>query len=296
MNSAVIRNTTKGMVDNCNLQELLCRKGRGCLPNAGEIIRLIKLLRKLIYPGYFGDDINVDDPEYFIGANLSNAYDILFEQTKAAFLYEDNGKTDLEILDKKVKSICDRFFEKLPHIQNLLMKDVEAGFIGDPAAKSKEEIIFSYPCMIAITVYRMAHELYCQDVPFIPRIMTEYAHSKTGIDINAGATIGEYFFIDHGTGVVIGETTVIGNNVKLYQGVTLGALSTRGGQSLANVKRHPTIEDNVTIYANSTILGGETIIGRDSVIAGNTFIVQSIPPYTKVSIKTPELRMKEKNQ
>lgn len=133
-----------------------------------------------------------------------------------------------------------------------------------------------------------------ENVPFIPRIMTEYAHSKTGIDINSGATIGEYFFIDHGTGVVIGETTTIGNNVKLYQGVTLGALSTKGGQSLANVKRHPTIEDNVTIYANSTILGGQTTIGHDSVLAGNTFITESIPPFTKVSAKTPELRLKGK--
>ena len=151
----------------------------------------------------------------------------------------------------KAAQVTSRFFEQLPEVQEMLLKDVQAGFDGDPAAKSKEEIIFSYPGFLAIYVYRLAHILYLEEVPFIPRIMTEYAHDHTGIDINPGATIGEYFFIDHGTGVVIGETTTIGNNVKLYQGVTLGALSTRKGQQLSGVKRHPTIEDNVTIYSNS---------------------------------------------
>ena len=171
----------------------------------------------------------------------------------------------------------------------MLLKDVQAGFDGDPAAKSRQEIISSYPGVFAIFVYRMAHELYLKNVPFIPRVMTEYAHSRTGIDINPGADIGEYFFIDHGTGVVIGETTKIGNNVKLYQGVTLGALSTRKGQLLAEVKRHPTIENNVTIYSGATILGGETVIGANSIIGGNTFITESVPPYTKVSLKAPEM-------
>ena len=173
------------------------------------------------------------------------------------------------------------------------LTDLQAGFDGDPAAKSKEEIIFSYPGFLAIYVYRLAHILYTSEVPFIPRIMTEYAHSSTGIDINPGATIGEYFFIDQGTGVVIGETTTIGNNVKLYQGVTLGALSTRMGQQLANVKRHPTIGDNVTIYSNSTVLGGETVIGENTIIGGNTFITESIPANTKVSAKSPELVIKK---
>lgn len=166
---------------------------------------------------------------------------------------------------------------------------MQAGFDGDPAAKSKEEIIFSYPGLFAIFVYRIAHELYIRNVPFIPRIMTEYAHAKTGIDINSGAVIGESFFIDHGTGIVIGETTVIGDNVKLYQGVTLGGLSTRGGQKLSGVKRHPTIEDNVTIYAGATILGGQTVIGKNSVIGGNTFITESVPENSRISIKPPEL-------
>ena len=173
------------------------------------------------------------------------------------------------------------------------MDELQAGFDGDPAAKSKEEIIFSYPGFYAIYVYRLAHVLYLENVPFIPRIMSEYAHGYTGIDINPGATIGEYFFIDHGTGVVIGETTEIGKNVKLYQGVTLGALSTRQGQLLANVKRHPTIRDNVTIYSNSSVLGGETVIGENTIIGGNTFITASIPANTKVSAKSPELVIKK---
>ena len=191
------------------------------------------------------------------------------------------------------EAICDDFFEKLPEVQKKLLKDVQAGFDGDPAAKSKEEIIFSYPGLFAIYVYRLAHILYMEKVPYIPRIMTEYAHGKTGIDINPGATIGDYFFIDHGTGVVIGETTEIGKNVKLYQGVTLGALSTRQGQQLADVKRHPTIGDNVTIYSNSTVLGGETVIGENTIIGGNTFITSSIPANTKVSAKSPELVIKK---
>ncbi len=161
------------------------------------------------------------------------------------------------------------------------MKDVQAGYDGDPAAQSKEEVIFSYPGLFAIFVYRIAHELYIRQVPFIPRIMTEYAHAKTGIDINSGAQIGESFFIDHGTGIVIGETTIIGDHVKLYQGVTLGGLSTRGGQKLSGKKRHPTIENNVTVYAGATILGGETVIGENSVVGGNTFITGSIPANSK---------------
>ena len=171
----------------------------------------------------------------------------------------------------------------------MLLMDVQAGFDGDPAAKSKEDIIFSYPGLFAIYVYRIAHELYVQNVPFIPRIMTEYAHGKTGIDINSGATIGRYFFIDHGTGIVIGETTIIGCHVKLYQGVTLGALSTKGGQKLRDVRRHPTIGDNVTIYSGASILGGETVIEEGVVIGGNSFITQSIKKGTKVSVRNQEL-------
>jgi len=170
---------------------------------------------------------------------------------------------------------------------------LEAAYDGDPAAFNKPEIIFSYPGLYAIMVNRIAHELYLLNVPLLPRIMTEYAHTKTGIDIHPGATLGKYFFIDHGTGIVIGETTEIGDNVKIYQGVTLGALSTRDGQKLHGKKRHPTIEDNVTIYAGASILGGNTVIGHDTVIGGNAFITTSIPCYTRVSIKAQELEYKQ---
>lgn len=267
--------------------ELLCgREGRK-LPDRGVIIGIIKELRKIMFPGYFAEVDMMDGlPEFFVGDTLLKICDRLTVQVERALAYCRKEVAAAE-------GICREFIASLPRIQELLLKDVQAGFDGDPAAKSKEGVIFSYPGFYAIYVYRLAHELYRRDVPFIPRIMTEYAHSRTGIDINSGADIGEYFFIDHGTGVVVGETTKIGDHVKLYQGVTLGALSTRQGQLLRDKKRHPTIEDNVTIYANSTILGGETVIGHDSVISGNAFIVSSVPAGTKVSVKNPELKLSQ---
>jgi len=262
------------------------------LPNRGTIIGIIKDLRRVVFPGYFGDEnISSTMPGYFLGNMLTHIYESLKGQIEIAFLYDDKGASSPEEISVKAREICERFISRLPYIQKMLLMDVQAGFDGDPAAKSKEDIIFSYPGLFAIYVYRIAHELYVQNVPFIPRIMTEYAHGKTGIDINSGATIGRYFFIDHGTGIVIGETTEIGDYVKLYQGVTLGALSTRKGQQLSGKKRHPTIGDHVTIYANSTILGGETVIGCDSIIGGNSFITESVPAHTRVSIKSPELTL-----
>ena len=232
--------------------------------------------------------------EYFAGHKLSLIYDKLFRQIKVALSYKNDAKSYQEITEEAQEKALG-FIRCIPEGQALLCKDVEAEYNGDPAANSREEIIFSYPGLFAIFVYRYAHVLYQMKVPFIPRIMTEYAHGETGIDINPGANIGEYFFIDHGTGIVIGETTDIGNNVKIYQGVTLGALSTRKGQQLSGVKRHPTIEDNVVIYANTTILGGETIIGANSVVAGNTFVTKSIPANTKVASTMPELEIKTSN-
>ena len=266
--------------------ELLCGREGLRLPDRGVIIGLIKDLRKIMFPGYYGDFSYPDTElsEYYVGDFLIKLHNTLTAQVKKAMAY---CKRDT----KCAESISREFIEALPKVQSLLLKDIQAGFDGDPAAKSKEGVIFSYPGLYAIYVYRLAHELYIREVPFIPRIMTEYAHSRTGIDINSGAQIGEYFFIDHGTGVVVGETTVIGDHMKLYQGVTLGALSTRRGQELRDVKRHPTIEDNVTIYANSTILGGKTVIGHDSVISGNAFIVESVPAGTRVSVKIPEIQM-----
>ncbi len=266
------------------------------LPHRGKIINVLKSLRRIMFPGYFGEENIIDTaPEYFIGDTLTSVYVTLQHEITTAILYKnEKNETETEA-HRRSEEICKNLISRLSYIQQMLLKDVQAGFDGDPAAKSKEEIIFSYPGLFAIFVYRIAHELYKQNVPFIPRIMTEYAHSRTGIDINSGATIGEYFFIDHGTGVVIGETTVIGDHVKLYQGVTLGALSTRAGQQLANVKRHPTIEDNVTIYSGATILGGSTIIGQESVISGGAFITSSVPARTKVTVKAPELKLRGPN-
>ena len=195
-----------------------------------------------------------------------------------------------------VSRSCLAFFRAIPQVRALVQTDLQAAYDGDPAASGKDEVIFSYPGLFAITVYRLAHVLYTLGVPMIPRIMTEHAHSVTGIDIHPGATVGEYFFIDHGTGIVIGETTIIGNHVKIYQGVTLGALSTRGGQNLRGKRRHPTIEDNVTIYAGASILGGETVIGKNAVIGSNAFITASIAPGTAVTPKTQELQLRVKNE
>lgn len=198
-----------------------------------------------------------------------------------------------ETIRKEAQDITITFLKKIPMIREYLETDLQAAFDGDPAADSKEEIILSYPGLFAITTYRIAHELFLLSVPLIPRIITEYAHNLTGIDIHPGASIGKYFFIDHGTGIVIGETTIIGEHVKVYQGVTLGALSTNGGQKLKHVKRHPTIEDYVTIYSGASILGGETVIGRNTIIGGNTFITKSISSDTRVSVKSQELQLKK---
>ena len=264
------------------------------VPKKSEIIDLVNELQRVMFPGYFGTEntayVSLDN---FAGCSLAVIYEKMNKQIRTALAYTEDKK-DEQSIRERAENLTRTFLERLPHIQEMLWKDVEAEYDGDPAANSKEEIIFCYPGIFAIFVYRIAHELYELQVPFIPRIMTEYAHGETGIDINPGAKIGEYFFIDHGTGIVIGETTVIGNHVKIYQGVTLGALSTQKGQGLSGVKRHPTIEDNVVIYANTTILGGETVVGQNSVVAGNTFVVNSIPRDTKVSAHIPELQYKNR--
>ncbi len=296
----MIRDTIKDAVasitDTCREECVFSTsEDAGLMPNRWIIINIIKDLRRVVFPGYFGNEnITSTMPEYFLGNMMTEVYEALKGQIETAFHFHDSryssdaARSDAEICEQASR-ISEEFIGRLPDIQKMLLMDVQAGFDGDPASQSKEDIIFSYPGLFAIYVYRLAHELYIRKVPFIPRIMTEYAHGKTGIDINAGAVIGKYFFIDHGTGIVVGETTQIGDYVKLYQGVTLGALSTRKGQQLAGVKRHPTIGDRVTIYANCTILGGETVIGHDSVIGGNTFITQSIPANSRVSFTAPEL-------
>ncbi|MDP4180907.1 MAG: serine O-acetyltransferase EpsC [Bacillota bacterium] len=275
----------------------------GPLPNRDEVIDITKSLRQLLFPGYFGKlSFEDETTEYHIGDMLISVHRKLSDQISSALMHqlvksqESDGKLTGETIKTKANKIVEEFLGKLPMIREYLATDVQAAFDGDPAAESKEEIIFSYPGIFAISIYRIAHELYLLSVPLIPRIMSEYAHNITGIDIHPGATIGKRFFIDHGTGVVIGETTTIGDNVKIYQGVTLGALSTRGGQTLRGVKRHPTLEDGVTVYSGASILGGETVIGADAVIASNAFITKSIPDGTKVIVKSPELLLKGKEQ
>ena len=279
----VIREVVNELSKNCETAEMFSRAGKRRIPEKDKIIFFIRELRKVLFPGYFSDG----NDDFFFGYALGNLWNVLYEQLKLAFSY---GNEDKDEVKKQAHETCEAFFRALPEVQRMLIKDVEAEFQGDPAAHSRAEVIFSYPGLYAIYVYRIAHELYIRKTPFIPRIMTEYAHGKTGIDINAGATIGEYFFIDHGTGIVIGETTEIGNNVKIYQGVTLGALSTRSGQALSGKKRHPTIEDGVTIYANATILGGDTVIGEGATIGGNTFITWSVEKNAKVTKETPPPR------
>lgn len=286
----VLLSVTEQFTKRYEEESVFLHNGKRNLPDRGSIIEFIREVRNIIFPGYFGQDSTLTiEPNYYVGYRLNQVYDLLKGQILIALAYEGGGKESYHAYGKKAEELCDDFFLQLPEIQNMLLKDLQAGYDGDPAAGSKEEIIFSYPGLFAVYVYRMAHLLYKANIPFIPRIMSEYAHGKTGIDIHPGAEIGEYFFIDHGTGIVIGETTKIGNYVKLYQGVTLGALSTRKGQLLSGKKRHPTLQDHVTIYANSTVLGGDTVIGEDTVIGGNSFITESIPAHSKVSMKNPEL-------
>ena len=253
-------------------------------PDKDIIIDMIGKLRRIVFPGYF------TEKTYRI-YNAKHNLSMLIEDV----MFNLNRQVGLVIQDQQeAQRICLAFFRAIPQVRALVQTDLQASYDGDPAAAGKEEIIFSYPGLFAITVYRLAHVLYEMGVPMIPRIMTEHAHSVTGIDIHPGATIGEYFFIDHGTGIVIGETTVIGDRVKIYQGVTLGALSNRGGQNLRGKRRHPTIEDNVTIYAGASILGGNTVIGKNSVIGSNAFITATVAPDTTVTPKNLDMQFNTK--
>ena len=261
-------------------------------PKKDVIIEIINKLRNIIFPGFFK---NGTYRIYTVRNNTTMLLeDVLFNlirQISIVLRYKPEFENmDEADISEEAERLAISFLATIPKIREYVDTDVCAAFDGDPAAFNKDEIIFSYPGLFAVMVNRIAHELYLLNIPLIPRIMTEYAHSITGIDIHPGATIGKYFFIDHGTGIVIGETTVIGDNVKIYQGVTLGALSTRGEQKLKSKKRHPTIEDNVTIYSGASILGGETVVGKNVVVGGNAFITKSIPEGAKVSIKNQELR------
>ena len=257
----------------------------GRQPDKDAVIELIEKLRRIVFPGYFRER---NYKTYNAKHNLS----MLIEDVMYRLSKQISRVLQSETREEQARELCLAFLGRIPAVREMVQTDLQAAYDGDPAATGMAEVIFSDPGLYAIMVYRLAHELYLLDVPMIPRMMTEYAHSLTGIDIHPGATIGKYFFIDHGTGIVIGETTIIGENVKIYQGVTLGGLSTRGGQSLRGKRRHPTIEDNVTIYANASILGGETVVGQGCVIGASAFITKSVPPCTTVSIKSQELQMK----
>lgn len=270
------------------------------IPARSSIVDILDRVVHLLYPGYFSPARLIEfNVPYYFGQQVTELYQILSEQIAFAIRH-DCRRFDLPCThcEERGQRTALEFLRTIPEIQETLAKDVAAAYEGDPAAKYYDEIIFSYPGLLAVTVYRIAHQLHVLGVPLIPRIMTEYAHSQTGIDIHPGVSIGESFFIDHGTGVVIGETTIIGNHVRIYQGVTLGALSLSKEEceQLRNKKRHPTIEDEVIIYANATILGGNTVIGARSVIGGNVWITESVPPDTTVYVKKPELVFHQNRQ
>ena len=256
------------------------------LPDRQAVILLIKDIRRLIFPAYYGEAALMSlAPEDYAALLLERIEKQLFRQIALTL---PEGQED------RAADLAAEMVAKLPQIAQKVQMDLEATFDGDPAAASREEILFSYPGLFAILVYRVAHELYHLQIPILPRMMSEYAHSHTGIDIHPGAQIGDYFFIDHGTGIVVGETTVIGDRVKLYQGVTLGALSTRDGRRSRAGQRHPTVEDDVPIYSGASILGGETVIGRGSVVGGNAFLTDSVREDTQVVIHAPETVFKSR--
>jgi serine O-acetyltransferase len=306
----------QSLVDHVMAETRMKHLDRVFLPSRDAIIKSIDLLRQLLFPGYFGKlGITSENLAYRLGELTIELTDILYEQVRCCLRYregitEDDGHArpqgtgsngadghkpcDALTCDSQAAQIVGTFFDRVPAVRALLATDVQAAFEGDPAAQSTDETIFCYPGLFAIFVQRFAHEFHKLGVPLLPRIMTEHAHSRTGIDIHPGAKLGESFFIDHGTGVVVGETTEIGRNVKIYQGVTLGALAPAFGQALRGQKRHPTIEDDVTIYAGATILGGATVIGQGAVIGGNVFITSSVPPLNQVSAEAPKLKFRDR--
>lgn len=274
--------------------------GHRPLPSREAIIEIIEDFLDILYPGIWRrQNLHIGNVEYHVGDLIDGLHDKLIQQICRALRHEHDCPSQEQPIPIDVEALAQQkaieLLRQIPNLRYVLEKDVQAAFEGDPAAKSYHEIIFCYPGLEAVTVYRVAHELLLLGVPLVPRMMTEYAHSKTGIDIHPGASIKPGFFIDHGTGVVIGETCDIGYNVKLYQGVTLGALSfprDGGGQIIRGKKRHPTLEDEVVVYANATILGGETIIGRGAVIGSNVWITQSVAPQTVVTLEKPSLRFR----
>lgn len=292
-------NVTKRLVDTYDKLGSINHLGHCPLPNYDEVIGVIDDLDEILFPGFRRrEGLHRGNVEFYVGDLVDRLHDRLTRQIGRALRHEAGASDDCtedEDFEALGQAKTLLFLDRLPELRATLATDVKAAFDGDPACKSPHEVIFCYPGLEAITVYRLAHLLYELDIPFIPRMMSEWAHGRTGIDIHPGATIGNYFFIDHGTGVVIGETCHIGEHVKVYQGVTLGALSFAmdgEGNLVRGLKRHPTIEDNVVIYANATILGGDTVIGHDSVIGSSVWITKSVAPRTTVVLEKPQLRMR----
>jgi len=284
---------TEAIIDHCSDTECFTHIDYEPIPSEGYVVDIIRKFREILFPGFFArEKIDPFNLKYITGQSVSDLFDMLSEQITHSIRHDcfryDQPCTEC---GEQGQAMALQILASVPEIRKVLATDVRAVFDGDPAAKSYDEIIFSYPGMFAMMVYRVAHRLFDLGVPLLPRIMTEHAHSVTGIDIHPGAKIGERFVIDHGTGVVIGETTEIGDNVRIYQGVTLGALSLPkdAGKRFRGKKRHPTIEDDVIIYSGATILGGDTVIGSRSVIGGNVWITESVPPETQVIMETPRL-------
>ncbi len=274
----------------------LSHLGQRPLPSREDVVAILNDLFELFYPGFYRrQNLHIGNVIYHVGDLVDSLYDRLGEQIGRALVYmqstEENKSLDEIIAPQKAMA----FLERLPHIRSVLQDDVEAALNGDPAAVNHAEIVFCYPGLRAVTVYRIAHELLSLGVPLIPRMMSEYAHSLTGIDIHPGAQIGHHFFVDHGTGVVIGETCTIGDHVTLYQGVTLGSLSfprDASGQLIRGKKRHPTLENGVIVFANATVLGGHTVVGHHSIVGSNVWLTHSVEPYTVVTLEKPSLRFK----
>ena len=276
--------------------------GKTYLPARVEIVRLVEDLLELLYPGFIGrQHLTEHNVAFHVGDLVPRISEAVFRQIYMCLCYvrETGGpdETDVEPCEEMAHRFTLAFLRGIPIVRELLSSDVQAAYDGDPAALNMDEVILAYPGLLAISVHRLAHALYELNVPLMPRIMSEWAHTRTGIDIHPGARIGRNFFIDHGTGVVIGETTDIGNNVKIYQGVTLGALSfpkDERGRVIREAKRHPTVGDHVTLYANAIILGGDTVIGEKSVIGGSVFVTSSVPPNSVVTFQPPQLRVKSR--
>jgi len=292
-----VESLVERIVDNYQADDRMHHLDAIFLPNRARTIEIIELLRRLIFPGFFDDHrLNTETIRFHVGDLLSQVREKLYEQVRQALRYEENrtaaGSGDAcDHCDDRASRLADEFLSRIPDLRKRLATDVQAAFDGDPAAVSTDETIFCYPGVDAVFIHRVAHEIHELGVPLLARIMSEYAHNETGIDIHPGATIDDGFFIDHGTGVVIGETTIIGKNVKVYQGVTLGALSTRGGQAWRGSKRHPTIGNEVTIYGGAIILGAINI-GDGCTIGGSVFLTKDVEPYHTVTLKEQEMEIK----